>query len=177
MLDFKTIQESWEYQAILDHYGDKKASRSGVPFINHIDEGVQLILKLEDFPKEIRYRAALAFCLHPMFQKPEDFNRNFELLLRFESRIVALVIEYRNVANACLSTSLGEEWRSFSWENINLSCRIEVNLMLLADKVQNQKDFLIHHKDTHPRKEILDTYFWLWLMRLRADGYFVGDDH
>jgi len=38
--------------------------------------------------------------------------------------------------------------------------------MLVADKVQNRKDFLAYHKGTHARSDELDYYFKLWLRRL-----------
>ena len=72
-----------------------------------------------------------------------------------------LALEYRNIANATLSnreiTCAGD---------IKLSPLPEVNLMLVADKVQNYKDFLLYHKGTHERSEQLDRYFQLWLERL-----------
>jgi hypothetical protein len=36
----------------------------------------------------------------------------------------------------------------------------------MADKVQNRKDFLAYHRDTHPNRDILDAYFKRWLERL-----------
>ncbi|WP_437969795.1 hypothetical protein WMF04_11090 [Sorangium sp. So ce260] len=42
----------------------------------------------------------------------------------------------------------------------------EVNHLLRADKIQNYKDFLLHHRGTHPRRVELDRYFNQWLARL-----------
>ena len=46
----------------------------------------------------------------------------------------------------------------------------EVGDMLRADKVQNYKDFLLHHRDTHPRADALHRYFRQWLQRLSVGG-------
>jgi hypothetical protein len=42
----------------------------------------------------------------------------------------------------------------------------EVNKMLVADKIQNRKDFEIYHKENHPRAVELDKYFKNWLLKL-----------
>jgi len=39
----------------------------------------------------------------------------------------------------------------------------EVKYMLLADKLQNYKDFKRYHKGEHLRTEELDSYFNKWL--------------
>jgi hypothetical protein len=75
--------------------------------------------------------------------------------------VVMLAFEYRNIANATLSTRSIE-----SAADIPLSPLPEVNAMLVADKVQNRKDFITHHRGRHPRSETLDRYFTLWLERL-----------
>jgi hypothetical protein len=42
----------------------------------------------------------------------------------------------------------------------------EVNDMLIADKVQNRKDYITHHQCTHPHTMQLDLYFDVWLRAL-----------
>ncbi len=39
----------------------------------------------------------------------------------------------------------------------------EVNQMLIADKIQNRKDFELYHQKTHPRNQELQLYFRNWL--------------
>ena len=41
--------------------------------------------------------------------------------------------------------------------------------MLIADKVQNYKDFLLYHKNTHERSDELDEYFNSWFKILHCD--------
>lgn len=47
----------------------------------------------------------------------------------------------------------------------------DVRDMLIADKIQNYKDFIIYHRGTHPRSDELDTYFEAWLRVLRVDNF------
>jgi hypothetical protein len=61
------------------------------------------------------------------------------------------------------------------------SVMAEVNEMLVADKVQNRKDFLLYHRGKHERSDALDLYFRRWLERLGvseerfADPYDAAD--
>ena len=70
-------------------------------------------------------------------------------------------MEYRNVANRGLHC-----YQVTESSKIYLSPIKEVNDMLIADKVQNRKDFLIYHYGTHPKSQDLDKYFKNWLEAL-----------
>jgi hypothetical protein len=70
-------------------------------------------------------------------------------------------MEYRRVANNYLSKRMIN-----SIDEIELSPLKDVNDMLIADKVQNRKDFELYHLDTHERSDVLDQYFKNWLIRL-----------
>lgn len=145
------------YQIIKDFYGDKTANRSGVFLINHINEGLRVLNRIgaSDLVKS-------AYCLHPILQSDTDFLNNKGMdFSGIETEAIILTMEYRRVANSYLSHDVPEDFVGFSCE--------EVKQMLIADKVQNYKDFLIYHSETHPRKEELDFYFNKWFEFLEID--------
>ncbi len=145
------------YQLIKDIYGDGITNRSRVPFINHIDEGLKILdfIGASDIVKS-------AYCLHPILQSDVDFLNNKGMNFSgVETEAIILTMEYRRVANSYLSHNKPEEFVGFSCP--------EVKQMLIADKVQNYKDFLIYHSQTHPRKKELDYYFSKWFDLLEID--------
>jgi len=141
-------------------YDGKKANRSKVPYINHIIEGIAVIKARNFFNEE---DIIGGYALHPLVQQDDDLKRNLPVLHRFgvSPMLIALATEYRNLANAYLSHRKIE-----SIYDIDLSPLSEVNEMLVADKVQNKKDFDLYHKGSHPRSDELEEYFNNWLERL-----------
>lgn len=99
------------YERIVEFYGDRTAKRSGVPLINHINEGLTILDRLEAHPdvKE-------AFCIHPMIQDDVDLRANYnhlisgtggeKLYLPIRANVIGLALEYRNVANNFLSDQI-----------------------------------------------------------------------
>lgn len=151
----KTILKSHEYKFITDYYGNKVAKRSQVPLINHINEGVKILQY-----RDVEYHTITAFCIHPIIQADIDFANNVYNLKGCLPYSLIFAIEYRNIANQYLS------YREISSINeINLSPITEVNDMLVDDKIQNYKDFIIYHKATHARSMQLDIYFNNWLSK------------
>lgn len=149
------------YAAICECYGERKAARSGVPLSRHIDEGLCLLDAVG-----AGKRAMEAFCIHPLVQDDEALQAALQPGSVFASfapdpAIVVLAMEYRQVANAYLSHHCRGEDDSF-----NLSRLPEVNAMLVADKVQNRKDFEIHHLGSHENSVVLQRYFGNWLRKL-----------
>ncbi len=145
------------YDLIQNYYGDKQAKRSKLPLINHIDEGLILLSSMNATNIVIE-----AYCLHPILQSDEDFrnNKSFDFSgINTESIILAM--EYRRVANSYLSTG---DLKQFA----GISCE-EIRQMLVADKVQNYKDFLIYHADNHKRSKELDQYFNNWFLILNIE--------
>lgn len=145
-----------EYRIISDLYGDKIANRSGVKLINHIDEGIYILDKIgaSDVAKR-------AYCLHPIVQDDESLKNNKHLLKNIDSDVIIAAIEYRSVANDYLSK---RDIKSL--DEIRLSPLKEVNDMLIADKIQNRKDFELYHLGKHERSSQLDQYFRNWLTKL-----------
>lgn len=145
-----------EYRIISDFYGGEIATRSGVQLMNHIDEGLYILDKIgaSDIAKR-------AYCLHPIVQGDESLRDNKHLLKNIDTDVVIASIEYRSVANEYLSK------RSInSLDEIRLSPLKDVNDMLIADKIQNRKDFDLYHLGKHERSSQLDQYFKNWLTKL-----------
>lgn len=149
------------YRAVAEHYGDRRARRSGVLLIRHIDEGLRV---LDAIGASLDTRRA--YCIHPIVQGDDELAVAFrpESVLHrhaIDPHALALAMEYRAVANGYLSHRVVE-----SIEEIALGPLPEVREMLIADKVQNRKDFERYHRGAHPRSDELDRYFRLWLARL-----------
>lgn len=152
-----------EYYMIQKYYGDKKAERSGLYLMNHIDEGLTILEEIG-----ASYFARKAFCIHPLVQSDEALKEYFESLQNWPVNsdepyqgALLLAMEYRSVANAYLSKR-----EITSLDDIQLSILKDVNDMLIADKVQNRKDFELFHLGKHERSNELDSYFKNWLRKL-----------
>ncbi len=155
----ETVRLSLEYRAIRDFYGDQVAARSQVPLINHIHQGLVILGAIG-----ASETAKKAYCLHPLFQNDQELSTVAQTYLRnnpsADPYVVMLAMEYRQVANAYLSRAVMPE------NGIKLSVLPEVNDMLIADKVQNRKDFDLYHKGAHVMSDRLTQYFGEWLKAL-----------
>ncbi len=145
-----------EYDAISRFYGDQKAKRSGAYLMDHIDEGLFVLERIG-----ASETAKAAYMLHPIIQSDEALAQNYGLLEGHGTKTIIALTEYRSVANEYLSTR-----EIASLDEIRLSPLKDVNDMLIADKIQNRKDFEKHHLGTHPRSGELDRYFRNWLEKL-----------
>lgn len=155
------MKDTVEYRYIAKHYGNRVAKRSQVPLINHINEGLVVLDHIG-----ATERAKRAFCMHPLWQADADLFDNAYLAQFIEPQVTVLTMEYRNIANAYLSDKMDAPYDI----PIKISPLVEVNYMLIADKVQNRKDFITYHKATHARSAQLDLYFNLWLQALGVDS-------
>lgn len=149
-----------EYAMIREYYSDHRAARSNIPLMNHINEGLHILESLG--AGEVAKRA---FCLHPLVQGDAAIQENLDRILQSKQiSIAALVMamEYRRAANAYLCKPETDSWDiEEAKRNIGLLLP-EIKHMLIADKVQNRKDFMAAHYGTHARSEQLLKYFNNW---------------
>lgn len=129
--------------------------------IRHIEEGLAILERIG-----APLRAMQAYCLYPLVQNDDDLLRSCigdSMLSRHrpDPGATMLAMEYRRVANAYLSMHC-----TGADDAIALSPLTEVNQMLIADKVQNRKDFEIHHLRSHTKSPLLTQYFANWLKAL-----------
>ena len=153
----KMVRRSAEYDLIYQYYRDRAAERSGVPLMQHIDDGIEILRSAG-----CEVTTALAFAIHPLVQDDQVLQEHIEAL-RTQCRPSVLIyaMEYRSVANAYLSHCKIDDI-----EEIRVSPLAEVNWMLVADKLQNFRDFMKYHANTHERALELAGYFFNWKDRL-----------
>lgn len=152
------------YQKVKLFYGDQRAKRSGQLYMRHIDQGLEILdhINASVFAKQ-------AFCLHPLVQKDEDLERVIQWgsLNKCSPTIVAIAMEYRRVANSYLS-------RHNLTTEVNLGPLDDVRKMLIADKIQNYRDLLLHNTN-HPRYDRLVKYFNSWMAILHINKYMYDE--
>ena len=156
------LKHSDAYKLVQQYYGDKRTKRYGVPLIYHIDEGGYILnyIGASDIVKD-------AYYLHPLLQSDEDFNKNLNMNFgSISTESIILAMEYRRVANSYLSTMSKSSFVGFPNE--------QIKDMLLADKIQNYKDFMKYHKDTHKRSVELEQYFLNWFELLDVSLHAVN---
>lgn len=144
-----------EYQTIATYYGDRKADRSQVLLMEHIDGGLFILRKLVATDLTLR-----AWCLHPIVQSGSKV---------MWSPAYDLALEYRIKANAYLCTPENDFIQTTDdvaglVGTMSQACA----QMLMADKLQNKMGFIQYHLNKHERSDQLTQYFDLWLEFLRS---------
>ena len=129
--------------------------------MQHIDDSLTILDRIGASD-----RAKEAFCIHPIVQSTSELEKAVtqdSILCKYtlDTRSLLLAMEYRAVANAYLSDRCINNKDVFK-----LSTLADVNDMLVADKVQNRKDFIKYHLGTHQNSYQLDIYFNNWLRKL-----------
>lgn len=159
--------ENDHYVAIKEFYGERKAVRSQLPLVNHINEGTAILEYLGADNRTIE-----AFCIHPLLQADEDYLASttdpYSQLTNYQLHpaSVALTMEYRHIANAYLSKHYVS-----SEDKLPRIADPRVGHMLIADKVQNYKDFLATYSTLdYDKYNRLKNYFMNWLVHLGLDA-------
>ncbi|WP_041547547.1 hypothetical protein [Chamaesiphon minutus] len=155
------------YQIIQRKYQDKVARRSGVSYMNHIREGAFIVRSIYGNDRDL----IEAFCLHPLFQNDKLLSQlladTSDDLALISPRAIVLGMEYRRIAN---SYTIKNKIRNP--ESIEIGSIDKVHKMLVADKIQNKKDFMkyIYRKHARPSYQKVSQhglqYFNSWLDRL-----------
>lgn len=155
-----------EYNTIENIYGDKCANRSGVYYMNHINEGLYVLSKLS-----ASLDSKLGFIIHPLFQSDEELRRCYShsSLNKISPQSIINAVEFRNVINGYSSYRTIKDI-----DDIKVSPLKDVNLMVTADIIQKRKDFEIYHLGTHKRSDELDLYFRNWLRRLNVGEHYYN---
>lgn len=151
------MSKSPAYEIIKEWYNGRYTKRSALPLINHIDEG-EVILDYVKAPEVVKD----AYFLHPLLQADKDFlvhKSNPFTGVKGES--IVLAMEYRWVANSFLSHNEVGDFVGFTCD--------DVKVMLIVDKIQNYKDFMLYHHGKHERSDELYEYFHIWFALLQID--------
>lgn len=157
-----------ELDEITHYYGDRKAHRSGVPLINHIHEGINVIEAVLYKHQELANLLVRAYCLHPLVQEGVDKKYWKHPLSAFSKETLFFAKIYRIAANSYLCTPENDHIQNATdlmhhFKNNKITFGYETGIMLYADKIQNRKDFALYHEGTHPRSQELKKYFNVWL--------------
>lgn len=160
---------------IENFYRDKRASRTQIPLINHIYEGIEILdtINASALSKE-------AYCIHPMLQDDSALLENINYCMdNVTFNVVHLALKYRVAANAFLCRKQTDKYEINGLTNLmkplELFSNQDLKNMLIADKIQNRKDFLLYHYGTHERSEELKVYFDKWLLLLDVNKLELPD--
>ena len=156
------------YLLISQYYQGKIAKRSKLPYINHINEGIYILYRICGWSELL----IASYCIHPLCQGDQALSKTCSYHFDFsgiDPVAIFHAMEYRHIANSYLSTMVTA---TNSAQNIGLSPIDGVNKMLVADKIQNKKDFMLHMYNKLERKtykkasEHYLSYFNNWLASL-----------
>lgn len=153
-----------EYKLIETTYNDIINPNNNTFYMNHIDEGLYILYKLD-----ASLEAKLGYILYPLFQTDNKIKLmyNHTDLNNLSNQAIINAIEYRSVANEYLSHKIITDI-----DDIRLSPLKDVNMMLIADKIQGRKDIEKYQKTDLKYKQLL-TYFknWLNILNITENKY------
>jgi hypothetical protein len=155
------------YRIIQQKYQSKVAKRSGLGYMSHIQEGIFIIQLLYGDDQNL----VEAYCLHPIFQNDRLLSQllveNPSELSLISPQAIVLGMEYRHIAN---NYTIKNKIKNY--ESIKIGSLEKVHKMLVADKIQNKKDFMKYMYLKHDRPSYVKAsehglqYFDSWLDRL-----------
>lgn len=168
----KSTTRTHKYYNVISEFYKDKATSKGIPYINHIDEGVGHLENLHVSDVLIN-----AFILHPFVQcvnlkgtykdclLTEKELEKYINIYEIKPEIAYELLLYRKFANSYLCRPETDNYSIIeAYEDIKELQNYQGTIrMLIADKLQNFKDFLLYRKDDHPRSKFLCTYFTFWL--------------
>lgn len=132
-------------QVIETYYGTTKAKRSGIPYINHIYEGLGILGVLNASEE-----AKTGFIWHPLYQDAKIYSEN------------NCASKYSYVADTFLRKNYKINNTKFLEKHLQNK---DIRDMLIADKVQNYKDFT-NNKDKYAERKDIEKYFLWWFDQL-----------
>ena len=169
------------YHIIESYYKDKKTSK-GVPYINHIDEGIEILKDLKADPITIQ-----SYILHPFIQCVNLKGADGKIILTkkkmkkyldiysINPAVTGNLFLYRKFANAYLCRPETDNLSLIDIKKRLYGLERYPNIidMLITDKLQNFKDFMKYRQD-HPRYDQLFRYFnmWLYILRTYPSSYY-----
>lgn len=164
------------YELIKKHYRNRKAKRTQVPLIMHIDDGLKIIdserILIQEETNTTISTLKEAWCLHPLVQDTQELETNIRFLLKEckdNPEPLELALEYRELANSYLCREETDNYTDETLKRLIQFYSWDVKFLLLVDKIQNQADFLKFHLGKHPRTEELQEYFERWIRVLEED--------
>lgn len=162
-----------EYRAIQEHFAARVAHHSGVPLLQHIEEGLVILGELDATEDAMR-----AFCLHPLFDSDEAlirFGQDYMNSVDADPFIVLLVMEYRYRINAWRGTKHscgGGSQMGQSHDSLPVPGPLEaVQQMLIATQVHGRKELVrqpLRGRDSPSVDRMLQ--FDQWLLALGVDS-------
>lgn len=150
------------YDLVQQYYEDKYAKRSGLHYMNHIDEGLTILSALDVHPV-----VKAAFCVHPIYQDNQtDLISQFEAYATWQSDVARMARLYARAANAFLPVDVasGKYPPKLETDRPTVEMADAVRHMLIADKIQNRKDFEANlgqfsREQAYPLRRYFDLWF------------------
>lgn len=152
-------RDNFYYQIISKFYNSEMTQRSKIPLIRHINEGLRILTALQASKTTHQ-----AFCLHPIIEGEHDLAR----VLDDPTAVCRVSLGYAQDFAAAASHFRVDDYSAGLRPDV-AGLPTSVLQMLIADKVQNRKDFTLYHRHTHPRAADLEGYFVCWLNHLGVD--------